>query len=27
MDMRFYLEQAEASIASDRPIVGQTDGP
>ena len=27
MDMRFWLEQAEAEIASDRPIVGQTDGP
>jgi tetratricopeptide (TPR) repeat protein len=27
MDMRFYLEQAEAAMASDRPIVGQTDGP
>ena len=27
MDMRFYLEQAEAEMASDRPIVGQTDGP
>ena len=27
MDMRFYLEQAETEMASDRPIVGQTDGP
>jgi hypothetical protein len=27
MGMRFYLEQAEAEMASDRPIVGQTDGP
>jgi tetratricopeptide (TPR) repeat protein len=27
MDMRFYLEQAEAEMGSDRPIVGQTDGP
>jgi DNA-binding SARP family transcriptional activator/tetratricopeptide (TPR) repeat protein len=27
MDMRFWLEQAEAELASDRPIVGQTDGP
>ena len=27
MDMRFYLEQAEAEMASDRPRVGQTDGP
>ena len=27
MDMRFYLEQAETAMASDRPIVGQTDGP
>ena len=27
MDMRFYLEQAEAEMASDGPIVGQTDGP
>jgi tetratricopeptide (TPR) repeat protein len=27
MDMRFYLEQAETKMASDRPIVGQTDGP
>ena len=27
MDMQFYLEQAEAEMASDRPIVGQTDGP
>jgi class 3 adenylate cyclase/tetratricopeptide (TPR) repeat protein len=26
MDMRFWLEQAEAELASDRPIVGQTDG-
>jgi class 3 adenylate cyclase/tetratricopeptide (TPR) repeat protein len=27
MGMRFWLEQAEAAMASDRPIVGQTDGP
>jgi class 3 adenylate cyclase/tetratricopeptide (TPR) repeat protein len=27
MDMRFYLEQVETEMASDRPIVGQTDGP
>ena len=27
MDMRFWLEQAEAQMASNRPIVGQTDGP
>ena len=27
MDMRFWLEQAEAELASGRPIVGQTDGP
>ena len=27
MGMRFYLEQAQAELASDRPIVGQTDGP
>ena len=27
MDMRFYLEQAETEMASDRPIVSQTDGP
>ena len=27
MDMRFWLEQAETEMASDRPIVGQTDGP
>jgi tetratricopeptide (TPR) repeat protein len=27
MDMRFYLEQAEAEMASHRPTVGQTDGP
>jgi hypothetical protein len=27
MDMRFYLEQAETEMASDRPIVGQMDGP
>ena len=27
MGMRFYLQQAEAAMASDRPIVGQTDGP
>jgi hypothetical protein len=27
MDMPFYLEQAETELASDRPIVGQTDGP
>ena len=26
MDMRFYLEQAETEMASDRTIVGQTDG-
>jgi class 3 adenylate cyclase/tetratricopeptide (TPR) repeat protein len=27
MDIRVYLQQAEAELASDRPIVGQTDGP
>jgi tetratricopeptide (TPR) repeat protein len=27
MDMRFWLEQAEAEMASDRRIVSQTDGP
>jgi DNA-binding NtrC family response regulator/tetratricopeptide (TPR) repeat protein len=27
MDMRFWLEQAEAEMASHKPIVGQTDGP
>jgi tetratricopeptide (TPR) repeat protein len=27
MDMRFYLEQAAAEMASHRPIVGQPDGP
>ena len=27
MEMQFYLEQAETELASDRPIVGQTDGP
>jgi tetratricopeptide (TPR) repeat protein len=27
MDMRFWLEQAEAEMASHWPIVGQTDGP
>jgi class 3 adenylate cyclase/tetratricopeptide (TPR) repeat protein len=27
MDMRFWLEQAETEMASERPIVGQTDGP
>jgi hypothetical protein len=27
MDMRFWLEQAQAEMASDRPIVSQTDGP
>jgi class 3 adenylate cyclase/tetratricopeptide (TPR) repeat protein len=27
MEMQFYLEQAETEMASDRPIVGQTDGP
>ena len=27
MGMQFYLEQVVAEMASDRPIVGQTDGP
>ena len=27
MDMRFWLEQVEAEMASDRPVAGQTDGP
>ena len=27
MGMRFYLEKVVAEMASDRPIVGQTDGP
>jgi tetratricopeptide (TPR) repeat protein len=27
MDMRFWLERAEAELASHRPIVGQPDGP
>jgi hypothetical protein len=27
MDMRFWLEQAEAEMASHTPIVGQANGP
>jgi hypothetical protein len=27
LDIRFWLEQAEAEMGSDRPIVGQPDGP